>query len=783
VAAGSGGPIDNNSDLLKEIRDALRGRDDGEPNVVQAINNQTSRLVSEWHNIARAGGFGGSTMGGAPPGEHHEVESNNVVLTELRQVLGQLERAVQALEGIGEHEGHGTGNDTYFQRDVMLRNIQNVNTMSESLSKGTLTLESFFGTFHELQARQLEASIQNLLYGFMNIGLHATNLGTAFRNLHSATQQQLVGLKDTGVFGSNMLSPMQYFLEGLTRIREGILTTSDSFRTVTQLVNDSLERGVLSPLLMTGKAAAELAVDFNQARSGMRQNFGVDTRAWMSTRESDALLAEMLSVTKKFGIQGQTNDIMIQGMAAQELSVLQIIASMTGQTVAKLEEQAKANRDQQQILIGMGRLNRDEYQNYGLNQEVLKSLGAPGLAVSQTIAKMLASGRSGTEILANNPEMQSFAASQPQMWSTMIRLMDQMTRKSSPQEILNTAKELGSGGFQDMAQIQQKNIYGGFMNDIANMVVAGKTAQSLPAPDAAQRAHGESDPVYGLIGRITEIWQQQIQPFMRLETAIGAQVAALILNTGALWSNTAARGGGSILGGGMLGAAGRVVGPLAAGVAGAGVAYAGGSSTEGVVGSGVGSVAGSIAGAALGSLAGPVGTMIGMTAGGILGGIIGERLGTNYGTASGVQSATATTAPPSIIEKILPSSGTPTPAPPEVIEKLVPNYQGPSTGMPAVAPPTNIYGPDFGAASGDTARTVTYQDSSVNLLSNLVVATQDGNMRLAQIHGELSRQTEYLGADNTAGAASAPAMGIGLAANVASRSSGRPDASYPQTPV
>lgn len=799
VNAATGAPINDETGLLDEIRASIRDRNDGQPTVVRAILDQTNVIRNELRRLGPGGMPPGGGDDGGDGGDYRRDREIFIRWEErIEDILSRMERAVTGLEG-GATGQQGERTASYFQNEFYIRNtLRSIQSISDELFNGSLRLANVRDVLKNLTNEQFKASIGDLLQSFIGTALHATNLTTAFRNLHHSIQQQIVDLREGGVFGSNMLSPMEFFLEGLTRIREGIFTTSDSFRTVTNLVRESIERGVLSPLLMTGRAASELAGDLSEAREDMRAKFGIDTRAWMSTNEANGLLLQILEVQKKFGIQAQLRDITTETRTAQELNFLRVIAAMTGETVGKLSEQLRIQRQQQELLIGLGRLNQQEYLNFTANQKVLDTLGPSGKALIETMTRMLASGRTPQEMIASNPELATFAASQPAMFSSLIRLIDQMTRQSTPEQIRAIVAELGGGtggaGFRSMHGLLQQ-IYGGFRDSIAGMTIAGDTARGVIMQSEAQQARAQSNPTWALIQRVAENFQELLKPLFRLETAILGQIVATIANTGALWMAAASYRGASL--GGMLGALGRVAGPLAGAAVGAGTAYASGSSTEGIVGAAGGSLAGGLAGAALGSALGPIGTIIGMAAGTALGGFIGEKLGSAIAGPSTpspletLQQKAAAMAPVVVQTPSTPqgkpdaaraSTETITTNPQLISMAMRPEpvvIERPTTESPAVPPPVNVFGPEYGAPQVDSSRSLAYQDSTVNLLSKLIYTTEDGNVRLSQIHGELARQTQYLGSDVAAGSTPASAMGLS-ATGVSSRSMlGRPDDSTP----
>lgn len=753
VASATGSPVGGDTELMREVASAMR---DGphQPTVVQSILTMHSQILQRLDVLVRQGGghAAGPPAAGSRGGGDMEQPIHDALLR-ISLVLDRIER-ITASEGGGRG-----GGSRYFTKESEINAINIIRRLTQSQEENIRRNEkeiNAVSSFGALIKQEAENSVKNLAVSFLNLGGSVSNLQGSFRKLEQSIKEQITSARDTGAFGSNALSPQQFFLEGLTRVQHGMLTGFDSFRTSLQLVNDSLEKNLISPLTMTGRTVDELAGDLHQARENMRERYGFDTRAWMSTQDANKAMSALVDMQQKFGVNATIRDMRTEMAAARDGSFLKVISSNTGETVTKLEAQLQMNREQQDVLIGMGRMNESEFKNFTANQtEMQKMFGKNGEAFAGQIAGMMRYGRSASEVISNPttpPEMRTMAATMPQMFGQMMRISEAMMHSQlTPDQMRALLRPLGAqqGGaaFQGMGPAAQGVLFPGMMDQLARMTLIGNQAGAQRSGDARQVENQKDNSTWAMLQHFTESFQEYVKPFLRVEVALLSNVAALTLNSmaiGRLAMVMMARGGGETVGGigsmMMRGAntAIRGASPILGGLGGAAAAYMDGAPALGIAGAGVGGAGGAAIGAAIGSAIVPV---IGTALGGIVGGLIGSYGGQKLGTSL--------------------SGEGPKGQEPTVVQVPAPGMAGPG------APQTAL----FEQTAADTS-------SLVGILSRILTTNETEVGYLAQIKGELTRQTSYLtGAPSPAGAAP---VGTGLTAStvssVQSRGS-RPDSS------
>jgi hypothetical protein len=746
VASSTGSAINNDTDLMREIREAIRGGPD-EETVVQAIQRGNSRILAELQALVRQGG--GQAAG--PPAANRTAQGAPGENPHQTQLLATMERLIQRIElfsNLNGGQGAGGGQEPVYTRESRVSAYREADRLFQQFRSGQMNLTSVMSSFSGVIKTQGEASVKDLFGRFLNLGVGISSVSGQFRRLEESIKANLTGARESGAFGSNVVSPMEFFFDGYMRTLRGVLTSTDSFGTTIKSVNEALQSGMISPLMQTGRSAEELAGDFHKARADIRgMPGGFDTHAWMSTQEANKALSALVDYQARFGIQSGIADSRTEQLMAVDGNFLKQIAASTGQTVGKLEEQLQAARQQQDILIGLGRLNPQQADNFSRNQVAIQNVaGTAGKALTDQLAGLLRYGNNSAEILANSPEWRTFAATNQGMWQTMMQALDAMRSQSlTPDQWRPILSRLGSAGyggaFQNMGYLQNP-VLGPVMDRIAQFVNAGNIAASGRPPDAAQQARKEDNPEWAAIQQATEIWQEQVRVFGGLGTSIAGNIIALGLNTAAILAMPsmmrglsgllggggaaveAAEGGGLLAGAARWGSRALRAAPLVGGVV-AGVAdYAETGSAARGIGTGLGAWGGAAAGAALGTMIAPV---IGTAIGGLLGGLIGAWGGDKIG------------------------------------EMVDPGRQvGPNA--PQVA----------------AAQMVQSTDNSSEMLARLLNSNTEGVQYLAQIRAELARQTGMLtGSPSPAGA---PAVGTGLSVStVPSRASsgGRPTAGGP----
>ncbi len=713
------------SQLVTEVRNSIKGP--GDPSLRStilaleaAMHTDTAAIIAA---LGRGGGGGGGGDGGGRGG------GNSSGLEEIEKTLSEtvaaLERAVVIFEGIGHGEGKKgeNGPRPYWETEIYLSATKAAGDLIEE----GVSVSSALTKFNELNEKQNAAIGKDLLGSVLSLSLNTTNLSTQFRNLHGVLGKQITDLSTSGIFGSNALGPMEALLEGPKRYMDGILTESDSFRTALRLAQKSLSEDLTSPLVLTGRDLTEVSQDLFKARQNLR-DVGTDTRGWMSTDEANKTLEDMLDSQHKMGIQSLFTDNITRDNTRQEIELLKVVASMTTLTTIKIEEQIKKQMDANMAMVGLGRMTDRESINAANVKTAVQDLHPETKAIFDALERMMGYGRTATDIKANAPaDFTQLFATQPRMMERLIQLQEERTRENRVGEtaaqrnesfmrmatpIASDLQNWHAQGRENAAW--QTGVTGSESPMVTGLYNAAKKLEARVEPDANLAARSGDNATFTAYGLIKEKWQQMVEPFIGLPTALAGNIAALWANTGAL-SLLVTRG---IFGGGLMGGAlGAITG------AARGLGMAGGATAIGVegyqnvqqirhgeAGAGYGGLAGAGAGMAIGAGLGTLTDWFTGPFGTILGGVIGQQIGTYVGgMISPAQSAVA-------------------------------------------GPHGDMVGPGASSVSGGGPAST--GDDSLTKLSEISDFSQSTYDILGKIATELSMQTGLLRQDNSAGSSS-----------------------------
>lgn len=734
VNSGTGGAIGHDSALLEDIRLALQGRDT--VTVVQAIQQQTTQVLNSIAGLSRQiGGIpgGGAAGGGGAPsgtGPDHDAPGSPLrkIQEHMDEILVKLERAIVMFEDTGKDGGKG-GN-SYFQREIQMSAVGHINALGEQMRVGGFRIRNVLDSVQDLIQNQFKANISSLGAGLLSTVLHFTNLNSAVRQLHQGIMQNVQGYK-TDVFGSNVLTTGEYFLEFYNRVSKGILMETDSFRTGLKTVQDAFQHDLMTPMAATGRALPELTHDFELARQGIKGHGGPDLYAYGGVSETERWLSNMADTLQKYGQRALIHDPITETAIASQTTFLAKISANTGISVDKLETLVKRAADQNATWVGMGRLNATEGRNYSQAEGAIKgTYGKDADILFELQRKVLAGGRpdQGPEqILAHDPEFWSkFNLAAPGALEQVMRIMRMEMGGTNIEGLQPEIARLGLmiRDFQEQSRnqgtVMSKALGDGIVNQLGALGVLTNRAFTKPNADAEQQAREAPDAGAAMVNKTISLWDQQIKPaFMGLDASILKLIIAIGANTFAMYmvaskigigaaggalagAGTAAAAGGGALTGIMRGLSRAV--PFAGAAATAGIEYAQGAPTDKIAVTSGASLAGGIAGSLIG---GPVGAAIGAGLTGYLADYLYEHMG---------------------------SSAVPVPQ----------NQAGPSAAGPTVT----------------DDRTVSYQDSSLGLLSTMVNQSGETSQTLIQIHGELQRQTNYLMGDSSSPIASVQGLGL-----------------------
>lgn len=709
----------NNSQLVSEVRDAIRGS--SEPTIATSLREINKTITSEFAELRKAiaaGGIPGGPGGGTPgraggPGaaaEAKEIGMMGSIKTVLEEIKSELGAMTEALES-GHGAGHGGTGTTLFDLRATSARYTAIDKLLDDTTKTTTQklsgMVSEFTREGGLLHQQYSSRQKDAILGLVGMATKATDLIGIFERLGHFIKTQIVE-RYTGFLANRGggLSGSEYMFDDIKRILDTMRGTREEIGyglvDTKNTVQKSMGMGVTSPNIMFGQTIDKLSFMYRQTIEDLQKR-GVNPRGFGSPEQLQQIIDVISERQKSMGPFQEMRSQAGVDAQVKSVSFLADIAKATNMTVDQLTALVKANTQEISEQVALGTLTKEQGANLSNFLTQMKAFGPSGEFASSWVKKLAASGGNTTALMANNPEVaqaqsMSRGAFLPFVQEMYRVALSSMTEAQKRQQMVDIGRQYsGRFGFDpSVAGIM------GPRNPLLGQ--AGGAAAGLGGNATTQIvADRTADMVEKASTRIEDI-SKQIPMFSAAVASFVGGVASFVGNLVLLYGASRMLGIGAGVGGALGGGAGRVLGgvaraagPVLGGIGGAGAAYLEGAPAAGVVGAGLGGAGGAWGGGAIGmAIAGPVGAAVGA----VLGGLIGSWGGQKAGTAIA------------------------------------------GGGSPAVpAPSENMVGP-----GGEVVRgSVMADPSSVGLLSQIAIGGTQSLGILSQINAELARQTSLLG--------------------------------------
>jgi hypothetical protein len=663
------------------------------------------------------------------------------------RLRGPLEKLEETLLAFSDHiEEHGkVVSEGLYSNSLKLKEYEFLNkSVGSSIDAYFNVKRDEITSFGELIRVGQATSAKNFFNTLQQAALGLTDLGAAFRSAkQSFTAEGGTFMKD--IFGSNILSPGEFFLNGWNLLARGLFGSTDNLITTLGLVKEKLDTDLASPLTQTGQSLVEYAQSLHKVRSdifaspageGIRR-FGIDTTTLSRIAE------DTLDTLHRQGVREQITQSIAEDYTINQIKILQDIASHTGAALPALEKLFKQNSDVNSRLVVMGQLTAPQAQAFtGYETQIQKEYGTENTKdLLQLHYDMLKANNDVNQFRAMNTEWAN-----PFLTPILeaVQRSNQILLNGGSREQAEAIDRSIKTQIPSMTGLQQKAVFSEVgVDKLGNILMGLSQIQSRMAPTEAQNAVIQGNDLNTSIGKLQNLWTNTISP---LFGGFAGAAAHLVFSMGvlAVTMSTSVNGMALLLGRGAgaglasgvgagIGGLASGIGRLIPGVAGAGIAYEMGGGISGAAGAGIGTVVGGAIGTALDGFIGPLGTTLGMVAGGYFGEKLGEYIG-------GVQPPEPTMATPSI---------------------------------------QNPVGPDNASIADVNPQVVSWQDNVSSLLTQVVGLLGDGNSINNQILSENMRQSGYMVNGIGGSPVNIPSVGQGLSggAGLPSKSS-RPDMSY-----
>ena len=592
-----------------------------------SINAQTDAITSQTDEIIQQG----------KDRNKDEAQSHgnaDTVLGQLQKLNKTNQELIAAIRSGGSSEEGGGGGITAAElrsRQEGLDAIRGVTKKNQTLGDVVKDLTRVY----EAESKVIQSSI---IEGLIHAGRSLFSFGTAVdevtKRFNTAMDLSKSGIADFyDVFADNTVKAGEYITNGFESTHDDLIETS-------QLIKQSLQEGLVSPMVLAGGNLRETAAAFHDFREEMEEG-GLDLYRNLGFREQNAVLEKLLDAQLRGDRMTDMKDSGVRKQTMEQIAALRLIAENTG---LSLDELIKSSDIPMTLaeLEHSGALSSEEYSKL-LPSLIEMQKQAPEYA--QSIINALAAGDNRAAYEAfNKDEATDFRILDADMFSFVQGLKESNDVNNY---LIDGIHNLGDK-FKDMGVGQGKFQLRNY-ETIRKMTSAGNI---LKAKDLEA---GQDSEITAAFNKFDD-WLTNKFPALDVAKLIGSLASNtfwLSANTAALLQNTAAHTVGGIKGvvGSMMKASWRLLkfGGLVTGAL---------MTAKDIYDVATGDASGKNIGGAIGGVMGGIAGFLSPIPGGAAGGaILGNMAGNWIGSQFDSGSEGATPAPSSIAA---PQAGTAT---------------------------------------------------------------------------------------------------------------------------
>lgn len=540
------------SDLMEEVK--------------AGIDNQTNTLESAIKSMNTAFKEQTNRINAAMSGDATKDKTVADLDKDLSNLLKKLNASIIALtnstnsntgeEIVGESgPGDASAKSKRFRAadnfaDAIIKENKALLELSESVDDATVSIRDLF----------VKGAVSRIHGNLVDFGNSIQGITTKLYDLSGVKSGVIDRFSDSM---ERAASGSVSFFESMVDVGSGIFRGGDNIKDTFALIQEAASSDLISPLGILGDDVQAVSKELMQSRRSLRNSGSIASQImdWDKLNNTTLMLYDM---QKRAGIQDEFNASNTQRIRSKQLEYYQLIATNTGKTA---EEVVKLNLSVAKDLASAqaaGILTGTQKDNFLKAIGLFNGAGQSGIA--GLVSSVAQSGGSLDYYLSQNPEMASSIATAYGGMDKIRELFD----------VINSADSMGTGQFTEALKsttlaLQDTNFTGVAGAANINETLRKIIGEAGLARDFSDTPNGDS--ARGLFTWIKDVGANMIGINLSL-------VSAVMLNTVALWSNTAALGGGMLKGiGGILGRGKGAVGKGIGKVLGAGAGAIGAGKT------------------------------------------------------------------------------------------------------------------------------------------------------------------------------------------------------------
>jgi hypothetical protein len=523
------------TDLLGEVRNA--------------INIQTNTLTSILGKILSSANTQNTSNG--------DATRSFAVLNEILNTNKQLVSVTRTTQSGGDGGGGGSLSDSVVQarlastaRDYIIRifdePLELVRTKAEKerqIDRQKHASSSAEKQKHIANIAKLDNTIEKItesmektqtsMYGIFSQGLHDQfrgNLVSMIESVQSVTSNLMNFTNVTREVSEKFNTSTSIATSGvanladvLTDIAPGFRRDGDNLRDTFELVRNSLNNNMISPVGVIGTNLMEVSENIRQARNSIRAG-GASAIERMGYEESNEAIVNLLDLERQSSVTADLRNTTTQQNIGRQLRLAQLIASNTGRTAAEVIKSNSAKESELRGLSAAGGLTASDQTAFSRAQKILEGRNLTGM--SDLLQQVGMAGGSTTAFLSQNESARTDLAIMGQL-GTLNQLMSTVRGSSGISDIdlanklMAINKQFGNNRYTGVAGAMKIS---GFGRGLASQ--GNYSADFVPVkPDANQALFNDFKDIISNIVPLGE---------GKLALAIGANTVALGINTLAL---------------------------------------------------------------------------------------------------------------------------------------------------------------------------------------------------------------------------------------------------------
>lgn len=397
----TGSDISEDTELLKEIRDALSAHSSGiiseEKSSTRQLRNELKGISNDLKQIVAAlsgggggrrmppsgGGLGGGGSKGSGGGSGKDNDPIKNLLEDIKDgIIALTRRSGGGEEGAGGQGGPGGG----------FAEFREIQKTFDLFNKELEAVTDYIAIAYGGAVAELAKNYDMLKDKALEFGRTLTSLNTVTDYVMTRYQNSM-DAASAGIVNFSHL---------LTDEFTTILNKRDGLQATFELVKQSLQDGLVSPLISVNHSLDGLARDLRTNRFAIHDS-GFNYSRRMDFETMNSVMMDMYDLQLRSGIREEFLSSYTRQNVMKQLSYLDLIAQNTGLTLEEIMKQTKQDREKFAELNAAAILSNDQRETFQRVHTTLTQLGQSGLA--DMIKGVAEAGGSFELYLSRNEDM------------------------------------------------------------------------------------------------------------------------------------------------------------------------------------------------------------------------------------------------------------------------------------------------------------------------------------------------------------------------------------------